>query len=98
MSSRNTVPLVSKTLLALAVAGAFGAARAQEAPTIEEAAAPPTSGTTVSVGIAHATGDSRDRARFGLFNGLRDHDTNLLLGFDYRNLNDATGTWTTLSG
>lgn len=82
------------TLMAVAVASAFGLARAQERPDIAQLAEP---GTSVTVGIEHATGDQRDRARFGMFNGLREHDTNGLLGFSYIN-RPETGPWTTVYG
>ncbi len=75
--------------------GAFGAAQAQEPFDIGQATAP---GTSVSVGIGHATGEERDRARFGMFNGLRKRDTNALLGFRYAMPYNASGMGMTLEG
>ena len=53
----------SQTLIALAVFAAFGPAQAQWASLPE---------SWVSVGVGAVSGDSKDRARFGMFNGLRD--------------------------
>ncbi len=53
---------------------------------------------SVSIGIGAANGDEKDRARFGLYNGLRQDDVNGLLGFEYINRDDATGTWTNAVG
>ena len=89
----NTVKYLglSQTLIALAVLAAFSPARAQD----EAVSA---SSGSVSVGISAATGDEKDRARFGLYNGLRQDDVNGLLGFEYINRDDATGTWTNAVG
>jgi MtrB/PioB family decaheme-associated outer membrane protein len=80
------------TLVALAACAAFGPAQAQE---IDQLTAP---GTSVSVGIGVSSGDEKDRARFGLFNGLRKHDTNGLLGFSYMNRDASTGKWLSVEG
>lgn len=85
-----------QTLIALSVLAAFGPARAADAPDIAQLTAPGTS--SVSVGIGGATGDSKDRARFGLYNGLRKDSAYGLLGFDYVNADDATGRWTIFEG
>jgi len=89
----NTVKYLglSQTLIALAVLAAFSPARAQD----EAVSA---SSGSVSVGVGAATGDEKDRARFGLYNGLRQDDVNGLLGFEYINRDDATGTWTNAVG
>lgn len=52
----------------------------------------------VSVGIGAVDGDSRDRALFGQYNGMRDDSTRLLLDIDYLRRNDTSGTWTILNG
>jgi len=79
----------SQTLVALAVLAAYSPAQAQET------AAPQSS---VSVGLGAASGDSKDRARFGMFNGLREHNGHGLLGIDYVNRNASTGLWTSFEG
>ena len=83
---------ISQSVIALAVLAAFGPARAQD---IGELTAP---GNSVSVGVGATSGDDKDRARFGMFNGLRDHDTNGLLGFSYLNRDNASGKWITIEG
>ncbi len=95
MSTTKQAPVPTRTLLALAVMGAFGIAQAQETPEIAQAASP---GTYIGIGAGVASGSSRDRARWGMFNGLRDHDTNLLFDFGYRAHNDAAGVWTDVTG
>lgn len=82
------------SLVALPVAAAFGVAHAQ-APDVAEVAAP---GTSVSVGVGVASGDEKDRARFGMFNGLRKHDVNALLGFRYEQPYNASGLGLSLEG
>lgn len=82
----------SQTIVALAVVAAFSPARAQQAADSTKPS------TTVSVGVGVASGDEQDRARFGMFNGLRKHDTNGLLGFTYLNRDNASGTWMSLDG
>ncbi len=85
----------ARTAAFIAVAAAYGVAQAQDIPGTEQFAAPANS---VAVGIGYSSGDKRDRARFGLFNGLRERDANALLGFNYSNLDGSAGTWLTFSG
>lgn len=53
---------------------------------------------SVSVGIGYSSGDDKDRQRFGLFNGLRKHDTNGMLDFNYSNRDSNTGRWMIFEG
>jgi len=54
---------------------------------------------SISVGVEHASGDQTDRARSGMFNGLRKHDTNGLLDFNYTNrAAGGDGRWLILEG
>ena len=78
-----------QTLIALAVLSAFGPAAAQEV------AAPQNS---VTIGGTYANGDSQDRARFGLYNGMREDSSYGLFDFTYLNRDAATGLWTTIEG
>lgn len=50
--------------------------------------------STISVGIGHQGGE---RQQFGMFDGLMDDETVLLLDADIKTRDDATGTWKTLS-
>src|SRR5512141_51776 len=79
----------SQTLIALALLAAFGPAQAQEGSVSEG---------WVGVGAGYASGDSKDRARFGLFNGLREDNWYPLFDFGYMNRDSASGSWTTFTG
>lgn len=80
----------TQSLLALAVLAAIGQAQAQE----------PTTGTqaSVTVGGAIVSGDPSDRARFGLYNGLRQDTGYGLFDFSYLNRDASSGIWTTIDG
>ncbi len=82
----------TQTVLAVAVLAAFGPARAQD---IGEVAAP---GNSISVGVGAASGDEKDRARFGMFNGLRTQDFHGLVGFSVLDRDSASGKWFTVEG
>jgi MtrB/PioB family decaheme-associated outer membrane protein len=86
---------LGRTIIGLAVIGAFTPAHGQEAADAAALAKPDSS---VSLGAGLATGSERDRSLFGQYNGLREHRGNLLLDLDYVNRDDATGMWTTLRG
>lgn len=80
---------MKRTLFALAAAAAMGTAYGQDIDL---------QGSSVRVGIGHASGDHRDRARFGMYNGLRRHDTNLLLDFQYANTPEGAPSWWVIEG
>lgn len=85
------------TIVAAALLAVFGLAQAQGTSTdASTQLTQPTS--SVSVGAAVANGDSYSRSLFGQYNGLREHDSNLLLDFDYVKRDSATGTWTIVHG
>ena len=92
MKTSKKLLRVGQSLVAIAVCAAFGPASAQE---IEQLTAP---GNSISVGIGAASGDQRDRARFGMFNGLRTEDYHGLLGFSIVNRDAATGKWSSVEG
>jgi len=79
---------VSRTVIALAVLAAFGQAQAQEA----------TPSSSVSIGGAYVNGDSPDRARFGMYNGMREDNGYGLLDFLYSKRDPVAGLWTSIEG
>jgi len=91
MNSSRELLRFSQTLIALAVIGTVSPARAADEPDITALAAPENS---VSVGVGAASGNSKDRALFGTYNGLRRDDVNLLLDLNYLKADQATGRWT----
>lgn len=80
---------LSQTVLSLAVLAAFAPAQAQELDA---------TGMTMSVGVGVATGDEKDRARFGMFNGLRTEKGNAILGFGYLDGDANSGRWFSVEG
>jgi MtrB/PioB family decaheme-associated outer membrane protein len=100
MTKFKHVPSFGRTLVAVSATLAFGPALAQ----VQGIAGSQTDTTylapenTVSIGAGFSSGDQKDRARFGLFNGLRDHDVNGLLDFNYSNKDASSGKWMTVFG
>jgi MtrB/PioB family decaheme-associated outer membrane protein len=80
-------------VLVIAILSAFAPAYAED--DIAQYIAPE---STVSVGVGMVSGDSKDRALFGQYNGMRKSDVYGLVDFDYIKRDDATGTWTILQG
>ncbi|MEO8103991.1 MAG: MtrB/PioB family outer membrane beta-barrel protein [Betaproteobacteria bacterium] len=85
---------VGPTILAVAVLAAIGQARAQS-DEVKQLTNPESS---VTIGAAGVSGDSKDRAQYGMFNGLRKDSGYLLFDLDYLTRDNATGTWTSLQG
>lgn len=83
-----------KTLVVALVAsfGSVHAGDAEVAPLIKPDTA------SVSVGAVAATGDQKDRALLGQYNGFGKNSGGVLLDFDYVTREDATGTWFTAKG
>ncbi|HJV81278.1 MtrB/PioB family decaheme-associated outer membrane protein [Noviherbaspirillum sp.] len=79
----------SQTAIALALLAAFGPACADEG--IDQYIKPDSS---VRVGVGAVSGDSKDRALFGQYNGMREHDFYGLLDVDVNKRDEASGTWT----
>ena len=52
----------------------------------------------IGAGIAAQTGNQAERAIWGQYNGLRNESWYLLLDFDYKKRDDATGQWTKIYG
>ena len=88
-----TSAVLRRTAIAMAVLAAIGQARAQMSEEVKQLTTPD---AWVSVGAAGVTGNSADRAQFGQFNGMREHNGYLLLDADYAKRDDATGTWMTI--
>jgi MtrB/PioB family decaheme-associated outer membrane protein len=93
MKTSNRLLGIGQILVASAVCAVYGPAQAQE---IDQLTAPGTS--SVSVGVGLSSGEDKDRARSGMFNGLRKHDTNGLLGFSYADRDASTGRWLSVEG
>lgn len=83
----------SQKVMVLAILAAFGPVRAEDG--IAEFTKPDSS---ISVGVGAVSGDSKDRALFGQYNGLRKHDYYGLVDIDLVKRDDETGTWTILQG
>lgn len=85
---------LSQKLLALSVLAAFGSAHAED----DEIAQLTQPESSVSVGLGAVTGDSKDRAIYGQYNGRRLDGSNLLLDIDIVRRDDAMGLWTNFKG
>src|SRR5674476_339532 len=83
-----------KTLISLAVITACAPVYAQDSE-IAQLTRPESS---VSVGAGGVSGDQRDRALFGQYNGMRDHSGFVLFDADINKRDDANGTWMRLKG
>ena len=92
MSTHNTYPC-RQGILFLALAAAFGSVSA--ADDVTQLIKPDSS---VSVGLGAVSGNKQDRAFFGQYNGMRRNSGQIILDIDYLKRDDASGTWTNLSG
>ncbi len=84
-----------QTILALAVIASIGQVQAQATDEAKLLTEPESS---VRAGVAGVSGDSNDRAQFGMFNGMRKESGYLLLDLDYITRDNSTGTWATMQG
>lgn len=85
-----------RTVIALVLLAAFGqASSAADGDDLGQWIKPESS---VTLGVGGATGNSRDRAFFGQYSGMRTDSAYGVFDIDYVNRNDATGTWLTLTG
>jgi len=105
MKTRNHSCVLGKTLVALALAAAFAPAQAQmyqSEPFVQPLTTQPGQinlpESWIAVGAGWASGDPKDRSRFGMFNGLKDQDVNALIDFQWLKRDAATGSWTTFEG
>jgi MtrB/PioB family decaheme-associated outer membrane protein len=92
MSTHNTYPC-RQGILFLALAAVFGSVSA--ADDVTQMIKPDSS---VSVGLGAVSGNKQDRAFFGQYNGMRRNSGQIILDIDYLKRDDASGTWTNLSG
>ena len=95
MTKTERIPRSGPVIAGLAAALACSATPAQD---IQNTAAYTSPENSVSVGAGISSGDHRDRTRFGLFNGLRERDANLLLDFNYSGRDPNAGRWVTIQG
>jgi MtrB/PioB family decaheme-associated outer membrane protein len=96
MTQQVTVREFSRSALALAVCAAFAGAQAQEKK--EAANSPIETVASMEAGVAGVSGDSKDRAFWGQYNGMRYQDAYGILNFDYSRLDTSTGTWLDVTG
>lgn len=94
MQTHNIRSGFQQTLIALGLIGAFCPAYA-EGEDVAEMIKPSSS---ITVGVGTASGDSAERAFFGQYNGMRKNKGQLQLDIDYLKRDDASGTWTNLTG
>lgn len=85
----------TQTILALAVLATIAQARAQVTDEVQQLITPDSS---ISVGVGGVSGNEKDRAQYGIFNGMRKDRSYLLFDLDYLTRDNATGTWITLQG
>ena len=88
-----------RTLIALAVLAILATvtrpASGQDADPVAEYIKPD---STLSAGLGVASGNGRDRARFGQYNGLRKEGAHGLLDIDFVRRDEPSGTWTSFEG
>jgi MtrB/PioB family decaheme-associated outer membrane protein len=96
MTQPSRIREFSRSALALAVCAAFAGADAQEKK--EEEKSPVETQASVEVGVAGVSGDQKDRAFFGQYNGLRNQDVFGIANFDYSRRDSSTGTWLDIIG
>jgi MtrB/PioB family decaheme-associated outer membrane protein len=98
MTQPSRVREFSRSALALAVCAAFAGVHAQEKKEGEEKANPVQTEASVEVGVGATSGDPKDRAFFGQYNGLRNQDVFGIANFDYSRRDSSTGTWLDIIG
>lgn len=89
MRTTYRLPGSAQAVLAVALLASVGAAHAEDESVVEG---------SVTAGVGVVSGDDKDRALFGQYNGLRPDRGYGLLDFGYYRRNDATGTVTRFQG
>ena len=95
MNAARISAATTRALATLAVLAAAGSAHADEA---EDAAKLTRPDSSASAGLGSISGNQRDRSIFGMYNGMREKGSYLLLDLDYVTRNNETGYWTRLWG
>jgi MtrB/PioB family decaheme-associated outer membrane protein len=97
MTQQARVREFRRSTVALAVCAAFAGAQAQDK---KEEAAPSPVETLISIegGAAGVSGDSKERAFWGQYNGMRYQDVYGIANFDYSRRDASTGTWLDIVG
>lgn len=86
---------LARKLIGLAILSAFSLAHAEEELDIARMTRPESS---VSLGAGIVSGNGKDRALFGTYNGLLDHRAYGLVDVNMINRDEASGTWTIVHG
>lgn len=85
----------SKKVMVLAVLAAFNPVYGAEGDDVAQLTKPDSS---AGIGMGYIGADSRERSLFGQYNGMRHGNYYGLLDIDAVRRDDATGTWTILTG
>jgi MtrB/PioB family decaheme-associated outer membrane protein len=85
----------SKKVMVLAVLAAFNPAYGAEGDDVAQLTKPDSS---ASIGLIYTSGDSKEKSIFGQYNGMRHGNYYGQLDIDAIKRDDATGTWTILTG
>ena len=91
MTQQQRVREFSRTAVALAIFAAFASAQAQDKKA-EEQKNPIETQITLEGGVAAVSGDQKDRAFWGQYNGMRFQDVYGIANFDYSRRDTATGS------
>lgn len=95
MNARKTDFRLVLNLVASVCVALSAPAFAQESEEMAKLTKPESS---ITGGGTYVSGDKRDRARFGQYNGMRDGNGYGNFDFDYTKRDEATGLWTILQG
>ncbi len=94
MTTYNKSTVFGRSAVALAALALAGAAYADD----EDIAKLTKPESAIGVGAAAVSGDPKDRAIWGQYNGMREQDGYFLLDFDFIKRDEKTGTWTNIMG
>ena len=97
MTQQQRVRTFSRTTVALAILAAFAGVQAQDKKE-EEKANPVSTQITLEGGAAVVSGDPKDRAFWGQYNGMRFQDAYGIANFDYSRRDTSTGSWLDVYG
>ena len=89
---------IGPTKIALAVLATIAAQGQAFAQASDDAKVLMEPESSVSIGAAGVSGDSKDRAQFGIYNGMRKESGYLILDLDYLTRDNSSGTWISMQG